>query len=115
MSKIEKMTRLSFILFSAALVSLTIHNALYGIWRVEEAVFSLLALTLFVAFLVSVMWNIVTFLRFGWPADIWKIGFIGAFGLIGLVPDIGCNFFAFFVLFGLFILRPRVVATNAKR
>ena len=114
MSKIEKMTRLSFILFSAALVSLTIHNALYGIWRVEEALFSLLAITLFVAFLVSVIWNIVTFLRFGWPTDIWKVGFIGVFGLMGLIPNLGCNFFAFFVLFGLFILRPGATARTKR-
>lgn len=101
----EKTTKITFSLFAAALVSMVIHNTLYGIWRLEEPVFFLLSLTLFLGFVVSVVWNLVTYKRYGWPKEIWKVGFIGAFGILGVIPGLGANFFAFFVLFGLFILR----------
>lgn len=97
--------RIIFWLFGLSLVSIAAHNAIFGLWKIEEPYLSITGLVLFIVFALAVIWNSIIYMRFRKPVDLWKIGFIGIFGLLGLIPTIGPEFFVFFVLFALFLLR----------
>lgn len=100
---IEKETFLPFWLLITAIISAAIHNFTYGFLRVEEAVFFILALLLALGFFISVVYNVVTYINQGKPEDIWKMGWLGLFGLIGLLlfDPMFFGFFVFFAFFGL--------------
>lgn len=100
--QINVSTILSFYLFSIGIFSVVIHNAIYGIFGVEEPMFFLLALFSILGFIASVVYNLVTYLSNGKPEDIWKLGWLGLFGLIGIVPQFGPGFYGFFGFFGFF-------------
>ncbi len=93
---------LSYLLFGLSIVSGFVHNAIYGLFLVEEPVFFMLNLIFFLAFLISVFYNIVIYMKTGKPKDLWKLGWIGLFGLIALVPGFSYGLFGFFGFFGFF-------------
>ena len=102
---VEKRTKVTIWLFVSSLVCIVAHNMIYGIWQLEEPLFTLAALVFIVAFLIATVWNSYTRIRFGWPADIWKVAYIGFFGLIGFIPTVHYWLCIFFVLFFLFLLK----------
>lgn len=103
----QKQTKISYWLFGLSILSAILHNAIYGVLEVEEPVFIILTLVLALGFVVSVVYNIITYKTKGRPKDLWRIGFIGLFGLIGLIPQFGPGFYGFFGFFGFFGLRRR--------
>lgn len=101
----EKQTKISCWLFSLVLLLSILHNAVFGLFRIEEPVFFILALMFAFGFAVSVIYNTATYIKKGRPRDLWKIGFIGLFGLIGLWPKFGAGFYGFFAFFAFFGLK----------
>lgn len=101
----EKRTKVTIWLFVSSLVCIAAHNMIYGIWELEEPLFTFVALVFIVAFLIAVIWNTYTRIRFGWPSDFWKVAYIGFFGFIGFIPAVHYWLCIFFVLFFLFLLK----------
>ena len=98
----SKPIKIIYILFGLAVVSAILHNAVYGIFKIEEPVFFMLAIVAFLAFCVSVIYHTIRYLMKQKPKDIWKLGFLGLFGLIGIIPSFGPSFYGFFGFFGFF-------------
>ncbi|KPJ55476.1 hypothetical protein AMJ49_07075 [Parcubacteria bacterium DG_74_2] len=46
-------------------------------------------------FVLSVFQNTFSYIRKGKPKDLWTLGFMGFFGLIGLLPGFSYGFFGF--------------------
>ena len=97
-----KPVKITYIFFGLAVLSSFLHNAIYGIFKIEEPVFFMLALILFLAFIGSIIYNLITYFAKGKPKDIWKLAFLGLIGLIGLIPNFGPGFYGFFGFFGFF-------------
>jgi len=92
----------TYLLFGLAIASVILHNAFYGIFNKEEPVFFILAIGLFFAFVISVIYNTISYLRKREPKDLWKLGWLGLFGLSGLMPGFNYGLFGFFGFFGFF-------------
>ncbi len=97
-----KRIKLVYLSFFGSLVSLLIHNLLYGVTKVEEWFFLGVTFLFIIAFVVILFYSVMEFVIDKEPVDLWKVGFLGIFGLIGMIPgfSIGFGFFVFFVLFG---------------
>lgn len=57
------------------------------------------------AFLISgvlIVYSIMEYLITKENDDIWKLGFLGIFGLLGIIPGFSLSFFAIFALFFFF-------------
>lgn len=98
---IEKETFLPFWLLGSAVVSAIAHNAIFGIMQKEDAVFFLLSILLLLAFFASIIYVILLYLNHGKPKDIWKLGWLGVFGVLSIFAPIMTFFYAFFGFFGL--------------
>jgi len=97
----EKQTKTTYLLFGLAVFSTIVHNALYGLFKIEEPISFTLTLVFILGFAASIVFNIVTYSRKRKPKDLWKLGWIGLFGLLGLVGSPGLyGFFGFFGFFG---------------
>jgi hypothetical protein len=59
MSPIKK----TYLLFGLAILSVLLHNVLYGIFKTEEPVFFILTLGFAFAFVISVIRNIIIYIR----------------------------------------------------
>lgn len=94
----EKQTKITYILFGSAILSIILHNAIYGIFKIEEPVFFTLTFVFFLLFVISVIYNTISYFKKGTPKDLWKLGFLSLFGLFGLVASPG--FYGFFGFFG---------------
>lgn len=94
--------KITYIFFGLAILSSILHNLIYGIFKLEEPVFFMLAILAFLAFVVAVIYNLIRYLIKGQPKDLWKLAFLGLFGLIGLIPNFGPGFYGFFGFFGFF-------------
>ena len=104
----EKQTKRTYCLFLAFIVFTLLHNFVSGLLEGEEAVFFLLAVLLFLLFMVSVVINLITFFSKEIPSDIWKLGFVGILGVSAFIswpPRLPFFFFFFFLLF--FLARPK--------
>lgn len=100
----EKQTKLSYWLIVSSIICATLHNLTYGLLGIEEPIFFLLTLLFFFAFIVSVVYNIFTYIKEGEPKDLWKLGWLGLFGPLGFIPRFGASFYGlygFFAFFGL--------------
>lgn len=97
-----KAIKISYILFGLAVLSSLIHNAIYGIFKFEEPICLMLAVLLFLAFAVSVIYNLSTHIAKGKPKDLWQLAYLGLFGLLGLFEQFGSGFYGFFGFFGFF-------------
>lgn len=87
----------TYLLLAISFISFILHNAIYAIFRAEEAVFFLLTLASFGLFVVSIIANLIKYIIKKEPEDIWKLGWLGLIGLLGLVE--GAEFFGFFGFF----------------
>lgn len=102
----KKGTKITYWLFFSFLLFTLIHNLMSAVWGIEEATFFLLALLSLAGFLISVIVNLIAFLCKGKPNDIWKLGYLGIFGILGfaswpprMIP------FALFILFLFFLAK----------
>lgn len=95
--------RIKYLYFSflSSLVSIIVHNLTSVFIGKEEWLFFCLAILFAVAFLVLLFYTTMEFIITKEPSDLWKAGFLGFFGLIGLIPGFGPSFFGFFCFFGL--------------
>lgn len=64
----RKQIKISLFLLGGAVLSSILHNAVYGLFGVEEPVFFSLTLLLFLGFLISIGFNIFTYIRNGFFA-----------------------------------------------
>ena len=103
----KKETKITYILFGLAVLSAILHNAFYGIFKIEEAVFFIFALVFLLGFIISTIYDVILVLRRKGPDDLWKLGFLGIFGLLGLIPGFSVGFYGFFGLFGFFGAKAR--------
>jgi len=103
----KKETKITYILFGLAVLSVILHNAFYGIFKIEEAVFFTLASIFLLGFVISAIYDVILVLRKKGPDDIWKLGFLGIFGLLGLIPGFSPGFYGFFGFFGFFGAKAR--------
>ena len=79
-----------------------LHNAIYAIFKAEEAVFFILTLISFFLFMLSIVLNLFRYITKKEPKDIWKLGFLGLLGLLGLVANPSLfGFFGFYAFFGM--------------
>lgn len=87
--------------FIFAVISALVHNLIFALMRQEEWFFFGLTILSALAFTILVLYTVMEFIITKEPADLWKAGFLGFFGLLGLIPGFGPSFFGFFGLFGL--------------
>ena len=85
----EKQTKIIYILVGLSILSVILHNAFYGLFKIEEAVFFILTFVFAISFVVFVIYSTISYLRKGEPKDLWKLGFLGLLGLLGLVATPG--------------------------
>ncbi|MFA5355301.1 MAG: hypothetical protein WC302_00985 [Candidatus Paceibacterota bacterium] len=101
MSKIISVKN-TYLLFALSFISMILHNAVYAIFKAEDAVFFILTFVFFFLFIVFIVWNTIRYIIKREPQDIWKLGWLGLIGLIGLTSEFGFfGFFGFFAFFGL--------------
>jgi len=89
-----------YLLFGLSILSVILHNAISAYFKIEEPVFFILTFAFLLSFVISVIYNTISYIKKGEPRDLWKIGFLGLFGLIGLIASPG--FYGLFGLFGFF-------------
>jgi len=96
-----KQIKITYILVGLSVLSVILHNAIYGLFKIEEPVFFILTFVFAISFVISVIYSTISYFRKGEPKDLWKLGFLGLFGLIGLIASPGLyGFFGFFGFFG---------------
>jgi hypothetical protein len=93
----EKQTKITYLL-AILLVFVSIFQK--EVFKLEEPF--ILIFPFAFGFVLSVIQNTFSYFRKGKPKDLWKIGFIAFFGLIGLLPGFSYGFFGFFGLIGFF-------------
>ena len=98
----EKQTKITYILFGLAAISVILHNAISAYLKTEEPVFFTLTSIFLLGFVISVIYDVILVLRKRQPKDLWKLGFLGIFGLLGLIPGFNAGFYGFFGFFGFF-------------
>ena len=96
----EKQTKITYILFGLTILSVILHNAIFGFLKMEEPVFFILTFVFGFGFFILVIYDVILVLRKREPKDLWKLGFLGFVGLLGLVPGLNAGFFGFFGFFG---------------
>ena len=97
----EKQVKIIYILIGLTILSVILHNAFYGLFKIEEPVFFISTFIFAISFVVSVIYSTISYFKKGKPRDLWKLGFLGLLGLLGLVATPGLyGFFGFFGFFG---------------
>jgi len=96
----EKQVKIIYILVGLSILSVILHNVIYGLFKTEEPVFFILTFVFTISFVVSVIYSTISYFKKGKPRDLWKLGFLGLLGLFGLVAIPG--FYGFFAFFGFF-------------
>jgi len=98
---IEPETLLPFWLLGSAVLTAILHNFIYVIFQIEEAILLIMTLVLFFGFVVSVIYNVLLYINQGKPTDIWKMGWLGVLGSLSLFAPALIVFYGFFAFFGL--------------
>lgn len=101
----EKQTKLTYVLFFLSAVAIVLHNAVSVYLKTDEGISFISAMVLIGLFILSVVFNMATYLKKKQPTDVWKLGFLGLIGLIGFLPWFGVGFFGFYGFFGFFGLK----------
>jgi len=96
----EKQIKITYILAGLSILSVILHNAIYGLFKIEEPVFFVLTFVFAISFVVSVIYSTISYFRKVEPKVLWKLGFLGLLGLLGLFATPG--FYGFFGFFGFF-------------
>jgi hypothetical protein len=94
-----------YITFLISVISIITHNYLYWKLGKEEGVFFVLAFLGMIAFVFAIIAALTKLVTEKKSEDLWITGFLGLFGLLGFVPDLGQYFFGFFGFFLFFVLK----------
>jgi len=94
-----------YLFLGLAIAAIVLHNVFYGLFKVEEPVFFTLALASISAFVLSVVWVTLGYLKTKEPKDLWKLSWLGFLGLFGLLPGSNLGFLGFFGFFGFLGMR----------
>jgi hypothetical protein len=88
-------------LLSLGIALFLIHYVI-DLFKVNDLVFLALSIFSLLAFFVLLLYSLVEFAVEKTPADLWKLGFLGCFGVIGALPGLSPAFalFIFFAFFG---------------
>ena len=94
--------KVTYGLFINGVIAVIMHNAIYGLFNIEEPVFFIIGIVATFAFFVSVIVNMVLYCLGREPFDLWKLGFLGVFGLFSVIMNFEelTLFYAFFGFFG---------------
>ena len=104
MANMSKRIKIIYTAFLSAFASFFAHNMVYNMLKIEEWFFFGLFFITVAAFIMLMLYSIMEFVIDREPADLWRVGFLGWFGLLGMIP--GFTFlFGLFALFGLFGLK----------
>ena len=98
---IEKETLLPFWLLGSAIITVIAHNLTYAFFPTIGAVFFIVAQLLILAFFAAVIYDIMLYLNKGIPADVWRLGWLGVFGMLSIFIPLMVFFYGFFGFFGL--------------
>jgi len=88
-----------YLLFGLSILCAILHNFLSVSFE-NESVFFILTFIFLLFFVISVIYNTISYFKRGEPRDLWKVGFLGLFGIIGLITNSG--FYGLFGLLGFF-------------
>jgi len=88
-----------YLLFGLSIISAVLHNFLSVSFE-NESVFFILTFIFLLSFVISVIYSTLSYFKRGEPKNLWKIGFLGLFGVIGLISSPG--FYGLFGLLGFF-------------
>jgi hypothetical protein len=99
---VEKQTKISYILLAFYIVGTILHNLYFALTGVQEAPILVIAFLAGILFLLSLVYNVFTFMRKGKPKDLWKLGWIGFIGFLGMIPGFGFGFFGLYGFYGFF-------------
>ena len=98
---IKAETLLPFWLLGSTVITGILHNFIYAIFQVEEAMLLIMTLILLLGFIISVIYNILLYINQGKPTDIWKMGWLGILGIFSPIAPAFIVFYGFFAFFGL--------------
>ncbi len=102
----EKQTQLSYLLAGLYILSKFLHNPYYSIFGSGDyeiaKIFLLIFDAVWILFGISVLYNVITYIKKGKPQDLWKLGWLGFIGLLGLIIIPGISVLSVFMgFFGL--------------
>jgi hypothetical protein len=102
---VEKQTAVTFALAGLAMLALISHEFFMAVFDLQNVIFFPLLVIYIFAFPMSLIYNTYTYHHERKPKDIWKIGFLGLFGILGAFPGLEVAFYGFFGLFAFFGLK----------
>ncbi len=103
----EKQTKISYWFLFGGIGGSVVHNFVYGLFKIEEPIFFFISIFSFIAFLVSLIFNLITYKLKGRPKDLWCLSWIGLFGLLGFLKSFGPRFFGLYAFFAFFGFKKR--------
>lgn len=71
--KMEKRTKIAYFIFISALLGIILHNLIYAIFNLEEAVFFTITSLAISAFVVYILIQTIIYLKTKKPKDWWKV------------------------------------------
>jgi hypothetical protein len=95
----EKQTKITYLL---AILLIFVFIFQKEVFKFEDPASFILIFPFAFGFVLSVIQNTFSYIRKSEPKDLWKLGFIAFFGLIGLLPGFSYGFFGLFGLIGFF-------------
>jgi len=99
----EKGTLAAYICLVGFFLCVAVHNFGGALFEPVGVAFFFMSLAMALGFLASLAVNLFTYWRRREPADIWKIGFLGVFGVLGFW--LSANLYILYGLFGFFGLK----------
>jgi len=93
----EKQTKITYLLAILLILAFIFQKEVF---KLENPFILIFPFAL--GFVLSVIQNTFSYIKKGKPKDLWTLGFMAAFGFIGLLPGFSYGFFGFFGLVGFF-------------
>lgn len=92
----EKQTKITYLL---AILLIFIFIFQKEVFKLGESASFILIFPFALGFVLSIIQNTFSYIRKGKPKDLWTLGFMGIFGLIGLFPGFSYGFFGLIAFF----------------
>ncbi len=108
MLELKKSIFRSYLLVTLTFSCFVLHNVFYALLEIEEPVFFSLTFIFFLAFIISLVFNLIK----DKPKDLWKLAGIGFFSL--LAPVFNFEQLYWFTLFFFFLLFELCTAQEKK-